>query len=142
MPEGVFYDLWAVQNFSSEALAAGSAIGCEDDVNADGIANIYAYAFGYDPNTSPAGDLFPQVSIIDVDGADFLALSFRMQTGATDLVYDVESSIDLSGWTPMAGIEVGMGVDNGDGTETVLFRAEQSTTDVPRQFLRLNISKQ
>ncbi|MGI9244017.1 MAG: lamin tail domain-containing protein [Verrucomicrobiales bacterium] len=142
VPEGLFYDLWSVKNFSSEALAAGTDIGCEDDVNGDGISNLFAYAFGYDPHTTPAGNLFPQGSITDVGGMDYLTLSFRMQTESTDLVYDVQSSIDLTSWTPMSGVQVGMGVDNGDGTETVQFRSEQSTGDADSLFMRLNISKQ
>ncbi len=142
VPEGMFYDLWAVQNFSAGALAAGTAIGCEDDANGDGIPNLFAYAFGYDPETPPAGSDFPQGSIVVDGGSNYMALSFRMQAEATDLTYQLESSTDVKNWMDTDGVQVGAPQDNGDGTVTVQFRSEQSIDDEDRLFMRLNLMKQ
>ena len=139
-PDGLFYQLWALQNFTPEELAQSGLTGCDDDINGDGYPNLFAYAFGYDPHTSPTADLLPRSVIVDDGGSDYLAISFRMQQDATDLSYVAEYSSDLTGWM-VAATEGNPAVDNGDGTDTVEIRSDVPIDVERRQFLRLNLSK-
>ena len=139
-PEGLFYELWALQNFTNDELAQPGLTGCNDDVNGDGTPNLFAYAFGYDPHITPAADALPQGSLVEDSGEEFLAISFRRQTVATDLIYEVEYSPDLSGWTATT-LESSAPEDNGDGTETVQFSTPLSTTDAKRLIMRVRVSK-
>ena len=140
-PEGLFYQLWEVQNFTSEELASSGLTGCDDDFNGDGLPNLFAYAFGYDPHLSPAPASLPQGGFFEDSDETFLTISYRRQQAAIDLLYQPEYSTDLDSWA-VSMAQIGSPVDNGDGTETVEFRSGQSTSEAEDQFMRVRVSKQ
>ena len=140
-PVDFSYDGWAADNFTAAELANPAISDCDGDVNGDGVANIYAYAFGYDPHITPAGDLLPQGAMVADSGSSYLAINFRQRILAPDLTYEIESSTDLSTWSVIPGQQIGEAVDNGDGTQTVQFRTTVPTSAGDRMFMRVRITK-
>lgn len=140
--EVLTYDLWAFENFTPAERAQAGLTDCEGDVNGDGFANLYAYAFGYDPHITPAGDLLPSGAIINDSGPNYLAITFRRQPTAADLTYSIETSTDLGSWSEDPGDQVGPVLDNGDGTETVQIRTAEPSDGEARRYLRVRITKQ
>lgn len=141
-PEALTYALWELENFTPEERAQAGLTDCDGDINGDGILNLDAYAFGYDPHTSPSGDLLPSGDIIEDSGSTYLAISFRRQMAATDLIYSIETSTDLASWVEDPGSQVGEALENGDGTETVQFRTVDAADGERRRHLRVRVTKQ
>jgi len=134
------YENWSKTNFTQAELDQPGITGPGDDINMDGLPNLYAYAFGYDPHITPNDSLLPVVSIIDDGGQDYLSISFRRLLDAADLTYVAEFSTDLSTWTA-ADQQVGAADDNSDGTETVMFHSGTTKAAAPRQFFRVRVTK-
>lgn len=135
------YDVWAQDNFTAAELADPALSDCDGDVNGDGVANIYAYAFGYDPHTSPAGALLPQPSVLEGGGVRLLSIIYRQRVVAPDLIFEIESSTDLSNWSVISPLEFDARIDNGDGTETLQVIADGPAVTDPRLFMRVRITK-
>ena len=140
VPEGLTYDIWAAMNFTPAELEQPGRTGAQDDFNGDGLPNLYAYAFSYDPHFSPNANLLPKGIVVDDGGEDYFAISFRRQLTATDLTYAAEVSTDLSTWLA-ADTQVGGADDNSDGTETVVFRSDTAMAGADRQFKRVRVTK-
>ena len=69
-----------------------------------------------------------------------LTLSFSRISSAVNLTYTVEVSGDLMEWNSGVGHTTELSViDNGNGTESVLVRDEQSVDTSPRRFIRLRV---
>ena len=69
---------------------------------------------------------------------DFIAMTYRRNLGADDVVYQVEVSSDLVSWSTMGTGQV-RASPNGDGTETVTIRSLTPLTQELRQFIRLQV---
>ncbi|MEE3179497.1 MAG: hypothetical protein VX317_07420 [Verrucomicrobiota bacterium] len=68
-------------------------------------------------------------------------MSYRLRRGVSEIGYTVETSEDLVSWETGEGFtrQVGVPVDNGDGTETVTVRTLIVLTASPRRFFRLRV---
>jgi len=69
---------------------------------------------------------------------EFIAMTYRRNLGADDVVYQVEVSSDLMSWSTMGTGQVSAS-PNGDGTETVTIRSLTPLTQELRQFIRLRV---
>ena len=148
-----------LDEFQASALTYGLWTGAWDlagfgdtDFNADpdrdGIRNGLEYALGMDPLTSDAA-LAPTVSVLNVSGSKYLALTYVRQAGVnlpTDLLFAVERSTNLSapngGWSPTGVIEQSVTTGPEAGFETVVVRSStpMGTPGVKSEFLRLSVT--
>ena len=83
----------------------------------------------------------PTHSVANVSGSNYLALTFRRRVAPSDVSVIVEATSDLlhGPWLPEP-VPFGTPVDNGDGTETVIFHDIIPTGSVPSRFLRLRMT--
>jgi hypothetical protein len=129
---GKVYDVWALENFTDAELAMSARTAATGDFNGDGIQNLLAYAYAFDPKAPVNPALLPQLVIVS---DRFLGLSFRKRNPANDLTYGVEVSTDLAVWTPTS-IPVGTPVTNPDGTLTVTYRDADLIGSSSHRFIR------
>ena len=108
------------------------------DADADGLVNLLEYGFCTHPLTTSQA---PTHSVVNVSGSNYLALTFRRRVAPSDVSVIVEATSDLlhGPWLPEP-VLFGTPVDNGDGTETVIFRDIIPTGGVPSRFLRLRMT--
>jgi Glycosyl hydrolase family 26 len=129
---------WSLfQQWKNDTLGNFAAPDLGDD-DGDGLVTLLEYGFGTHPlTTSPP----PAQSLVNVSGADYLALTFRRRAGPSGLKYIVEATGDLLNgpWLPEP-VQFGTPADNGDGTETVTFRDIVPTGSTPSRFVRLNMN--
>ena len=126
-PDGPFAQ-WMAANGLTDPLAKD---------HPSGLSNLLVFGLGADLATDP-GSAIPVVTVVDVEGSQFLALQYRRRIGATDLDFVVELSTDLARWEGMA-VPVST-VPNGDGTETVTVRASDAIGTGTAQYLRVRAS--
>ena len=134
----VTFSSWKYRNFAEESVSDPTITGGSVDLDADTLNTVMEYGFGRNPTTSDAGNNY-RASLVDYDGADYLALSFRRQKGALDLSYEVQFSNDLISWIPSEET-VGEPRDNGDGTETVTIRDQIPASGNSNRYTRVRIA--
>ncbi|MFT5855106.1 MAG: hypothetical protein ACI8XO_002354, partial [Verrucomicrobiales bacterium] len=88
-----------------------------------GMPNLLAFALGADLLANPA-DSAPTFTIVNDGGNEYAAIQFRRRLSATDLVFLVEVSTDLTTWTSEAILFSISSIE--DGTETVTVRSIQT----------------
>lgn len=123
------YAAWRLANFTGPDPTNDAISGPEADPDGVGVKNFARYAFDL-PARGPVA--WPTAVDLTENGADrFLSITFNRRTTASDLSYTVESSTDLTHWTPVATVAPGS-----PASVTV-----QDTTPVapetPRRFLRV-----
>ena len=125
----------------------------DEDFNAtpadDGIPNGIKYALGLDP-LAQAADLLPIVSILNVSGTNYLALTYVRPTGVNapaDLVCEVERSTDLTlpggGWSSSGVVQQAVTPGPDAGYETVVMRSSTpvGAPGITREYLHLKVTK-
>lgn len=88
--------LWKQTHFGADAnnpLIAGDLA----DPEKDGIANLLERALGLNPNSTSSASL-PTASRTEIGPDDFLTLTVNKSSAASDLIYTVEVSGNLSLW--------------------------------------------
>jgi hypothetical protein len=108
------------------------------DPDGDGLNNAMEYAFGDNPRVAD-GPVANTPSIVNVDGIDYLAVTFVRRKNALDLTFTIEVSGDLAAWRPV-NLQVGTGTPVGTEFEQVTFRDDQPSSE-PR-FIRVRAVKQ
>lgn len=135
---GTVYEVWKLAMFSAAEIDFGGT-GPGEDFNGDGFCNLLAYTFGFDPHGTPSPDALPQVDVLNDSGSDYLALLIRKNKDAGDVTVSAEMSTNLSDWNGGA-VQMGVPTDNGDGTETVIFRDPNQIGTSSAIFLRGKVS--
>lgn len=130
------FDRWLASWELTGAAAAPLA-----DPDGDGYVNLIEYALALDPTSQEAGAGGLPVIERSADGS--LALIYRRNPAATDLMISVESSTDLGidgghGWGPAAVTETVI-AEEIDGVQII--RAIMDTTGLNRSFLRLRVEQ-
>lgn len=102
-----FLQAWREANFSSEQLNDNDIVGLGSDPENDGVANIFEFAYGLDPQDADLAGL-PKVAIeIGDDGNEYLTLEYQKPIAVTELDYITEVSTDLLDWvSDTASIEI------------------------------------
>ena len=133
------------------SVQAGGTPGGEDfetftgdpnvDLDGDGLIRLLEYALG-----STEGDSgFSSESLVSIGreifdgGIEFATMTHRRNLAADDVEIKVQTSSDLEIWEDGKVVFVGA-VPNGDGTEDVTFRAEDSSQTIPAQFIRVKVT--
>ena len=133
------YAQWQAVKFTALELLDSSISGDLADPDHDGLPNLLEYAFGFEPKIATAGGS-PTAAIQNVGGMNYLTLTFRRSLTATDLTYNPQCGPTFGTWVA-ATVQVGTPVSNGDGTETVTFRDNVSSTLASRRFMRLQVTR-
>ena len=142
------YATWQAAHFTEAEINAGWAADGVD-LTGDGVPNLLKYALGIDPLTASGGSL-PTGVYLPANNA--LQLAFTRDAARTDIDYVVESSTDLSQWTPIASSTAGAPTTNLGGALMVVENGVPETTQISvvvegsaaagvpgKQFLRLEI---
>jgi hypothetical protein len=141
-PQAATFATWQTDRFTSGEISAGLAAATEDP-DGDGLPNLLEYAFGTLPKASGNNPVLADVS----DGK--IWVSFPCDTARTDLVYTVQSSSDLVGWTDIArstggGATLPIGAlatvsDSTSGQRTVTVTDATAIPVGGRRFLRVKV---
>jgi len=107
------------------------------DPDRDGLNNAMEYAFGRNPRASD-GFMPTDPSVVNVDGVDYLAVTFVRRKNALDLTFTVEVSGDFVTWSPV-NLQVGTGKSFGAELEQVTFRDDQPVS--ASRFIRVRVTK-
>jgi hypothetical protein len=107
------------------------------DPDGDGLNNALEYAFGRDPRTGE-GFLPTDPSLVNVDGVDYLAVTFLRRKNSLDLTFAIEVSGDFVTWTPV-NLQVGTGKSFSAELEQVTFRDDQPANG--SRFIRVRVTK-
>jgi hypothetical protein len=93
---------WRRAHFTISELAdpaqESSRWGIDADPDGDGAGNLLEYAFGLDPRT-PETEALPRPTFVTVDGVEYLAVTFRRNRSADDVVFLPQVSSDLQTWS-------------------------------------------
>jgi fibronectin type 3 domain-containing protein len=116
---------WRQANFGTTANEGDAANTADPD--ADGQSNLLEYALGTNPNTAGA------LPVTVARSGNALTLSFSRIADAT-LVYKIEASNDLVGWTTAHTYGTFPDAGTTTYTDTVQITAQ------PRRFLRLVVT--
>jgi hypothetical protein len=130
---------WRTQYFGS---ADNSGIGADTNAPAgDGIPNLVKYALGISNVLTPATNGLPEMRITN----NKLALTFNRQKDATDVIYEVQATGDLFGFSNSPTV-LWSSASNayGGGTNSSQAVTVQDTVDAGatnRRFMRLQIKR-
>jgi hypothetical protein len=133
------FERWQLAEYTPEQLAQSGGGGELDDPDRDGIPNLVEYALGLNPNQSTSSGL--PVAVVS---GDYLTFSFNRQKNATDIIYCVEATGDLtSSWTEIwnsTGVPYGGGMN---ASEQVTVQDIVSIPAPPtyKRFLRLKVTR-
>lgn len=131
-PTDATFQAWRVSKFGADAgnpLIAGPLA----SPAGDGVSNLLKYAFGLDPLVAVTGGM----PVMGLSGGS-LSLTYTKVLAATDLLYTVEWSSDLSAWSPLGITEQ---VLSGN-TATQRIFATVPAAPVTARFLRLHVTLQ
>ncbi len=132
---------WQRRYFTPDQLTDPAISGDLAAPTGDGVCNLLKYAFGFALDFDASGQL-PSAELQTVDSSLYLTLSFRRLLDSADLEYVVEVADNpVEGdWVP-GGVLVGSTADNGDGTETLIYRDSVPAMDATQHFMRLAVRK-
>lgn len=130
---------WKAELFTPVELGDPAISGDFADVDGDGVNTLLEYALKSDPKGADRHHLPVAVALLDA-GQTFLALQYRRNSAAGDLVYEIETSSNLIDWSVANGTVLLASVNNGDGTVTALRRLPTALDSAGEVFLRLRVS--
>lgn len=127
------YVYWAAKYFDVNASDFQALSNPALDGDSDGMSTGGEYAFGGHP--ADGGSLPTVTPGLVADGAfEYLSLTYTARTDDPGLTYAPEVSDDLAVWSGGATVEVS-GIDNGNGTRTVIIRdTTPVNADQPRHL--------
>lgn len=135
------YDDWI--NSAYPSTTDTSIIGPDADPDHDGISNRIEWALGLNPTKADAAPWTTGQAGLPVEGwwsdgmNTYLSLQVRRPIGLIGVTYSAEVTGDLTTWS--AAVQVGTPTDDGDGSETVIFRDTLSRDQASRRYIRLKI---
>ena len=128
------YVSWAASNIP------GPFSQFSDDADRGGLTNGIEYIFDVNPD-DPADDyLWPQQSLVEVDGQWYNALTFRLDYRAAGAKVFVEVSSDLLEWSGGPGQTTLVASDESNPAYRVLtVRDTQALSSAAQRFIRLSV---
>lgn len=151
-PDGIITNIYTVtvtrqtpyQTWAAAYNLTGPNSGPYEDFDGDGNSNLMEFAINTDPTVASVGLVLEAVSVeYPEDHKYYFTVSHRRRIDPGTLVYQFQSSTDLSVWTdvPAGQLEQIAAVPLGDGViELVTFKTTPSIEDFPApRFLRLKL---
>lgn len=118
----------------------------QNDNDRDGSNNFLEFAFLSDPSRGASVPRMSTEAITIPEEGKFLSITYRQRTDDDAPSYVAEVSSNLSAWANNGGgtsvtTAVGLPIDNGDGTATVMVRDRTAITpETPFRFMRLSVT--
>lgn len=113
------------------------------DNDFDGLNDLLEHALGTDLASSSSA-LLPAVGISEINGVDYMTITFRQDLRAEDVRFIVERSATLANpdWVtgPAEVEQLARTVDEITGIATVTYRSLKPLTNTTRDFLRLRVT--
>ena len=112
------------------------------DTDGDGIEQLLEFAFGGDPHENDT-NILPTFSLVEDGGSQYLEITVTRPIGLQGIIYTAQTTTDLGDWpTDTSGIDDAnpTPIDNGDGTETLVYRRSQAVSATEEAFIRLDVS--
>ena len=128
---------WVSVFYSVAELSDATVSGPDADSDGDSKSTLMEYALNTNPIVSETSNT-PDIFIVEDAGERYMAMRYVRQAKAVDLTYRVQVGDDLSEWEDVTEM-VGLPVDNGDGTELVVFRDTEAFLSSRKRFFRLFI---
>ena len=128
---------WLSELYSAAELSDATVSGPDADSDGDSKSTLMEYALNTNPIVSETSNT-PDIFIVEDAGERYMAMRYVRQAKAVDLTYRVQVGDDLSEWEDVTEM-VGLPVDNGDGTELVVFRDTEAFLSSRKRFFRLFI---
>ena len=132
----IAYSGWKVDHSLYGANANDGA-----DTDGDGIPQLLEYALGGDPN-HPSRVILPVQQMTEDGGSQYLELVVTRPIGLQGLSFIPQTDTTLTSW-PVDSTGIAdpspTPADNGDGTETLIYRRSEDLSANPRAFMRLKI---
>jgi|GEM_PF-582309 len=132
-----------IPGYTAWATANGASGNGSGDSDGDGIADLIEYLMGSSTTASSTAQLpFSGVAdfTVGMTTAKYQTITFTREIATSDLEVAVEVSDDLAAanWTPTA-VFVSR-TDNGDGSETYVYRAPLPVSQDNRVFMRVHVT--
>lgn len=136
VPDGETFASWQNEHFTPEELENEAVSGSRADPAGDGVPNAVKFLQGIPPKV-PARGALPVESVQNVDGLDYLALTFTVRNDVA-ASWGVEASDELGEW-PDTAVEVEelRSLNESAGTTTYTYRDIVSKEEARRRFLRM-----
>ena len=131
------FQVWQAQNWAAGGGVGDPAADLLLDPDFDGQSNLLEYAFGMPPNASDASPVVYDEATVGPD--QFLRLSVPKNPAATDLIFTVEATSDLS--NPASWSSVGLVIEVNTSTQLVVRDNLPLSNGQPR-FMRVKVSQQ
>lgn len=130
---------WRQGFFTEAGLGNVEISGPLADPDGDGVTNILEYAFAGDPHEANR-DILPFLATAEIEGADYLTVTFTRIHEPFDIRYSVDSTLDLTAWTSGGAVLVDY-TDHEDGTATATYRSPWPISGEKVGFLRVLVEK-
>jgi hypothetical protein len=106
----------------------------------DLLNNLLTYAFGIDLISENPQEGIPSLDIVELEGRQYFALEYRQRKETSGIVFIVETSADLIGWSQdqNSAVEISR-VSDGVGAERVILRSREPINNTDVRFLRLRV---
>ena len=134
-------DQWRAQYFPGLGNTGNAAATANPD--GDAFTNLFEFALGLNPGTADPFSRMPRVQAVSDAGFNWLSITFRRRKSVPPgASYVVEESSLLTGWSVVDSVtrQIGLPVDQGDGTEIVTIRGNYPI-GIGQSFLRLRVSE-
>jgi len=129
---------WKIDHSLYGAAAENTA-----DSDGDGISQLLEFALGGNPQRSDTR-ILPTQHLVQDGGNTYLELHLRRPVGLQGIRYTPQTTTDLSAWPGDAtGITATSPVpqDNGDGSETLVYRRSQAMSGADKAFIRIAVTE-
>lgn len=139
--EAAIPDLNTLSGWKTDHSLYGADADNDADTDGDGIGQLLEYALGGDPNVNDIS-ILPRSTLVEENGNQYLEISLTRPTGLTGISYLPQTSSDLNNWpSDSSGIVDASPTpgDNGDGTETLIYRRSQAVTESDQAFIRIEV---
>jgi 1-phosphatidylinositol phosphodiesterase len=123
---------WQFEYFGENAGNPGVA-GDAADPDGDGMLNLLEYSLGTHPRAATASSISHEV--MTVGGSRHLRMIIPKNSAATDLIYNVQATSDLSQSNTWSG--AGLVIETNTSSQLIV----RDTVDGPRRFMRLQVSR-
>jgi hypothetical protein len=141
--EAVIPDITSLADWKVDHSLYGADAENNADTDFDGISQLLEFAFGGNPNASDTS-ILPIHELVEDSSSTYLELRATRPIGLQDISYNPKTTTDLSSWPgDSTGIANASPIpqNNGDGTETLLYRRSQAISAADQAFMRIDITE-
>lgn len=138
IPDPSILSDWKVDHSLYNADADNTA-----DTDFDGIGQLLEFALGGDPDANDIS-ILPTHALAEDGGSSYLELTVTRPKDLQGITYTPITTTDLTSWpSGSTGIvdDTPTPTDNGDGTETLIYRRSQAVSGVDQAFIRIEASE-